>query len=223
MADVMAGRLGTVALLFAVCAGTAFAAAGDPEKRAYNAADQALAKRANLTIADLPHDFVHGPSVGGGDNTGLTCARFAPDLSSYTITGQATSPSFVRANGTSIFSASEIFRSAADARGDWRKSARRAALPCVAQMLQRQSTGSVRIRVTSSTVRRAPRVGERAISFRIAARASANGMSVPAWFDILAVGRGRGDATLAVIAFGTPPSASLERSLLAKLAARLPR
>ena len=216
----MTGRLGITLLLAAVLVGTAAAAPGDPEKRAINAADQAWAQRINLTLRDLPGGFRQGPAQSS-ESGGFTCASFAPDLSSFTITGRASSHSFVRRDGTTLFSAAEIFRSRSDERGDWGRSARREALPCIAQMLEQLSSGGLQLKVTSSAMRAAPHVGERSISFRIAARVSAGGAAVKTWFDIIGVSRGRADATLAVISFRAPPSASLEQSLVAKLARRL--
>jgi hypothetical protein len=70
-------------------------------------------------------------------------------------------------------------------------------------------------------MRPAPRIGDRSISFRATIRAAANGTKVTVWLDLLAVARGRGDATLGVISVRKPPSAALERSLLAKLALHL--
>jgi hypothetical protein len=217
----MTGRLVIASLAAAIFAGTALAAAGDPEKRTIRPADQAWAKRVNLTYRDLPSDFVQQGQPTSGQNGSLTCSSFAPDLSAFTITGQATSPAFIRADGTTIFSASEIFRSVRDERGDWSRSARREALPCVARMLERQTSGTLRLHVTSRKLRGAPRVGDRSISFRIVAVTTANGITVKVWFDIVGVERGRADATLAVIAVRRPPSSPLENTLVAKLARRL--
>src|SRR5437763_6573252 len=162
----MTRRLVIAALTAAVCAGTAFAAPGDPEKRAIRPADQAWAKRVNLTYRDLPHTFVQQGQPSSGANGSFTCSSFAPDLSSFTITGQATSPAFIRGDGTTIFSAAEIFRSVRDERGDWSRSARRQALPCVARQLERQTSGTLQLRVTSTSLRPAPHVGDRSISLR---------------------------------------------------------
>ena len=216
----MTGRLVVALLSATVLANTAVAAAGDPEKRAITPKDQAWAKRINLTLRDVPSDFVQGPVQASGAST-LTCASFAPDLSAFTITGQASSHSFSRADGTSLFSAAEVFRTSADERGDWQRSARRDALPCLVHALEHLSRNGLQLRVTSSTVGPAPRLGERSISFRVTATISANGASVKTWFDIAAVSRGRADATLGVISFRAPPESALEHSLLAKLAARL--
>jgi hypothetical protein len=216
----MAGRLVIVLVVAAVLTGTAAAAAGHPEKRAITPADQSWAKRINLSLRDVPSDFVQGPARPSGAG-GFTCASFAPDLSGFTITGQASSHSFSRPDGTSLFSAAEVFRTSADERGDWQRSARREALPCLAHMLERLSRNGVQLKVTSSALRQAPRFGDRSISFRIAATISASGSSVKTWFDILAVARGRADATLAVVSFWAPPESALEQTLLKRLAQRL--
>lgn len=216
----MAGRLVIALAAGAVLTGTAMAAAGAPERRAITPADQAWAKRINLSLPDVPSDFVQGPVQASGAGA-LTCASFAPDLSAFTITGQSSSHSFSRPDGTSLFSRAEVFRTSTDERGDWQRSARREALPCLAHMLERLSRNGVRLKVTSSALRPPPRLGDRSISFRIAATISANGSSVKTWFDILAVSRGRADATLAVVSFWAPPESWLEQSLLRKLAARL--
>jgi hypothetical protein len=213
----MARRVGLAVLLAAALASTALAAPDSRERRAINAADQAWAKRINLTLRDLPAGFTQGAANTGGSG-GFTCRGFAPDLSRFTITGEATSRQFSSATGTSIFSAAEIFRSVADERGDWAATARREALPCLRQKLQQAVGSAAKVK---TTMRPAPRLGERSISFRATLTVAANGFKASVWLDVLGVARGRGDATLAVISLRTPPSAALEQSLLAKLAARL--
>ena len=213
----MARRLGLVALLASMLASTALAGVGDRERRAINAHDQAWAKRINLTLRDLPAGFRQGPATTDSPG-GLTCPGFSPDLSRFTITGEASSRQFANASGAAIFSAAEIFRSVTDQRGDWALTARREALACLRSTVQQAVGAAARV---SATVRPAPRIGERSISFRAALSVAANGVKATVWLDVLGVARGRGDATLGVISVRTPPSAALERSLLAKLASRL--
>ena len=213
----MARRLGLTALVAAMLASTALAAPGDVERRAINAHDQAWAKRINLTLRDLPSGFRQG-AANESNSGGLTCPGYSPDLSRFTITGEATSRQFASASGSSIFSSAEIFRSVADQRGDWALTARREALACLRQQLQR-AVGTVA--KVSTTVRPAPRVGERSISFRATLSVAANGVKATVWLDVLGVARGRGDATLVAMSVRRPPSAALEQSLLAQLASRL--
>jgi hypothetical protein len=214
----MARRLAIGLFAAALFASTALAAPGDAEHRAITARDQAWAKRVNLTLRDLPAGFRQGAQSPSGSG-GLTCSGFAPDLSRFTITGEAASRVFARADGLVVFSAAEIFRSSSDQRGDWAATARREALPCLRDVLQR-SLGTYG-RVAGASLRPAPRLGERTISFRTSVSVSANGANVKVWLDVLAVARGRGDATLGVLSVRRAPSAALERSLLAKLASRL--
>jgi hypothetical protein len=215
----MAGRLGIVVVLAAMVASTALAAPGDAERRAIARDDQAWAKRVNLVLRDLPSGFSQGPPTTSSP-TGRTCPGFSPDLSRFTITGEAVSRPFVRANGTSIFSAAEIFLSVADERGDWALTARREVLPCLRRELRQAAAG--RAAAVTTTVLDSPRVGERSIWFRAGVRFDASGGArTTIWLDVLGVARGRGDATLGVVSVRTPPSAALERTLLRKLASRL--
>jgi hypothetical protein len=213
----MLRRLGIAALLAVVLASTAVAAPGDAERRAINRADQAWAKRINLTLRDLPTGFRQGGAASSGGGS-LTCPGFAPDLSRFTITGEANSREFASASGTSILSSAEIFRSVADERADWALTARREALACLRDQLKTFVAGSAKI---TTSVRPAPHLGERSISFRATLSVAANGVKATVWLDLLGVARGRGDATLAVISLRGAPSAAVEQSLLAKLASRL--
>jgi hypothetical protein len=213
----MAGRLGITAFVAALLASTALAAPGDAERRAIMPQDQAWARRINLSLRDLPSGFRQGPPSTSGP-TGFTCRGFSPDLSRFTITGEAISRPFGRADGTSIFSAAEIFRSVADERGDWALTARREALPCLRREL---AAAAGHASTVTATMLSAPRVGERSIWFRASVSVAAGGVRTTIWLDVLGVARGRGDATLAVISVRTRPSAALERALLGKLAARL--
>ena len=213
----MTTRLGFAALVAAILVSTALAAPGDRERRAITPHDQAWAKRVNLTLRDLPSGFRQGPP-GTSDSSGLTCKGFSPDLSRFTITGEAASRQFAHASGTWIFSAAEIFRSVGEERGDWALTARREALPCLREEL-RKAVGVAS--TVTATARQAPRLGDRTIAFRATVSVAANGVKATVWLDVLGVARGRGDATLAVISLRRPPSAALERSLLSKLASRL--
>ncbi len=219
----MLGRLGLALLGAAVIAAGAAAAPGDPERRAIRPADQAWARRANLHPADVPAGYT-ASRAGSNQNKGpLTCPGFQPDLSDLTITGEALSPVFQNRAGTTIFSAVEVYSSVRDEHEAWRRTARREALRCVARMMNQLSLQGVRVIVTSRVVRPAPRLGERSISFRIAAKVEAQGVTIRAWFDLLGTAQGRADASLLISSVVRPPSASLEHKLLERLARRLKR
>jgi hypothetical protein len=120
-------------------------------------------------------------------------------------------------------SAVEVYSTVRDEHESWRRTARREALRCVARMMDQISAQGVRVTVTSRAVRPAPRLGERSISFRIGAKVETQGVTIPAWFDLLGVARGRADASLMISSVARPPAAALEQKLLAALARRLKR
>jgi hypothetical protein len=201
---------------------SAAAAAGDPEKRDIRPADQAWAARATLHARDIPAGFT-ASRPSSTNNGPLTCPGFQPDLSDLTITGEALSPLFQSPAGTTIFASAEVYKSVHDEREAWRRTARREALRCVARELGSISASGLRVTVTQRLVRVPPRVGERAISFRIKATITGQGLTIPTWIDLLAVARGRADATLLMSTVRSAPSDVLERRLLGKLALRLKR
>jgi hypothetical protein len=218
----MIGRLAIALLLLAgtLVAGAA-AAPGDPERRQIRAADQARARQAILRLSDLPAGFRSFPHRNSQEGP-PTCGRFRPDMSDLTITGEAGSPAFVRADGTSIFSASEFYKTAGQARASWSRVTKREALPCFAQRLERDSASSAtRFDIRSYAQLRAPDLGDRSAKFRFTGIIESQAVRVRIWIDLLGVGRGRADASLVFITFRQPPSAALERSLIAKLAQRL--
>jgi hypothetical protein len=213
-----------VALLGAtIVVGGAAAASGDPERRDIRPADQARAARATLRARDVPSGFTASRPPAAKNNGPLTCPGFQPDLSDLTITGEALSLVFQSQAGTTIFSSAEVYKSTHDEHEAWRRTARREALRCVARTLEAVSASGLRVSVTRRLVRVPPQVGERAISFRITATISGQGISVPAWIDLLAVARGRADATLLLSTVRFAPPAALERTLLGKLDQRLKR
>ena len=187
----MTGRLCVALLGATVVVGSAAAAAGDPEKRDIRPADQAWAARATLHARDIPSGFTASRPSSNKNNGPLTCPGFEPDLSDLTITGEALSPLFQSPAGTTIFASAEVYKSVHDERAAWRRTARREALRCVARELGSISASGLRVTVTQRLVRVPPRVGERAISFRIKATITGQGLTIPTWIDLLAVARGR--------------------------------
>lgn len=219
----MTRRLCVAVLGATIVVSSAAAAAGDPEKRDIRPADQAWAARATLHARDIPSGFTASRPSSTKNNGPLTCPGFQPDLSDLTITGEALSPLFQSPAGTTIFASAEVYKSVHDEREAWRRTARREALRCVARELGSISASGLRVTVTQRLVRVPPRVGERTISFRIKATITGQGLTIPTWIDLLAVARGRADATLLMSTVRSAPSDALERRLLGKLALRLKR
>ncbi len=91
-------------------------------------ADQALARRSLLTLADFP-----GGQLIPGD-TGIPCAAFAPDLHALTVSGHASSPFFVTATQReAAYVTASVFTSVKSAHTAFDKEAQLADMKCEAK------------------------------------------------------------------------------------------
>jgi hypothetical protein len=183
------------------------AAAVDPraEKVRLRPADVSLAKRAVLRQADVGPDWSRVPTQRRGDGQ-FSCATFKPDFSAFTVTGQA-SASFREASppGAQIDSTVAVFRTQAQAVGDFRLGAKPQLARCLAEELRRafrSYPAGIEGKVLSSKMVPAPKLGERSAAYAITARLSGNGNSLPVFVDVIAVQRGRSIAALVFTGVG---------------------
>jgi hypothetical protein len=119
-------------VLLALSAVVSAAQARDPllEQLRLNAADVALAKRTVVHRTDVgPGWKLTGSGPEQNDEAG--CPGFRPDYSAFTITGTATTE-FQNQLGSTLLSSVEVYKSRADAVGDFRTGAK----PAVARCLQ---------------------------------------------------------------------------------------
>lgn len=110
----------------------AFATAIVPRKTdprvSIRSADQALARRSLLTLADFPG----GREVQG--DTGVPCEAFAPDLHALTVSGRASSPFFVTASQReAAYATVSVFTSVKSAHTAFEKEAQLADMKCEAK------------------------------------------------------------------------------------------
>jgi hypothetical protein len=189
-------RLAALVVLLALA--PAALAGSDPraEQVRLNAADNALAKRATVRLADLAGGW-RRVSAGADESEVPTCPGYAPDFSRFVITGKSRS-AFQGALGSSIVSSVEVFRSRRDAVGDFELGTQPAVARCLKHLLDKQFTAvqTVDARVVSSRRVPAPRLGERSAGYRLAAKLTANGLSVDVYVDVLVFQRGRSIAAL---------------------------
>jgi hypothetical protein len=180
------------------------------------------ALRTTVRAGDVPNGFEATSAAAATNDAPLLCPGFDPDLSDLHLTAQAMSSLFQnRRDGTSIFSTVDVYRSVRDEREAWRRTARPEELRCIDRAL-RASVGNLkRLAVTRRLVRTPPALGERAISFRVAATITSGRIHLRTWFDVITLSRGRAEASLMVLTVKHPPSAKLERRLLGRLDARL--
>jgi hypothetical protein len=193
------------------------AAARDPrdERVALRQADVALAQRIALKARDLGGAWQRLSVPPAGEGERLTCPGFNPDLSHFTITGQA-STAFYQRTGASAVSVVEVFRSRADAVGDFRAAAKPIVVACLKAQLERELRDQVPVDVAVPVARvvPAPRVGERRMAFRIVARVEAGVARISLYLDVVVVQRGR---SIAAVFFTSPtrPFARRDRAVVA--------
>jgi hypothetical protein len=214
----MSRRLVAFGLLIVLALSVAGAAlARDPhdEQVRLRAADVALAKRIVLSQKDVGYAWKRESIVG--DHANPKCPGFDPDFSAFTITGKAKTV-YKQPSGATVASSVEVFRSRSDAVGDFRAGARPELALCIRTLLERELSGSgLPMRVVSSAVVAAPRVGERRIAYRTIARIDAAHVNV--YLDWVIVQRGRSIFALTFMTPHKPPAA--RDQLAAKVASRL--
>ena len=215
-------RLAIATVLCVLSLLVATAASGrDPrlEKLQLRAADVALAKRVTLKQADVGASW-RPTRIPSSSGERLVCPGFNPDLSRFTITGQASS-GFTRTNGSSIVSSVEVYESRADAIGDFQTGAKPIVASCLKRSLERElnAGGLVEATVPFARVVAAPRVGDRRIAYRIVARLETAGAQLDLYLDVVVVQRGRS----LVAFFFTGPNRSLsgQAQIVSSVAARM--
>ena len=189
-------------LVFALSV-SALAQAGEfrPELERLRPADVALAKRTTVRAADLASGWMRQAPAPSSDQK-LDCPGVDLDFSRFTITGTAKSK-FGR-TGASIESYVEVYKSRVDAAGDFRKGSRPAVLACIARMLDKEARRTGNGRVVSARSLADPRVGERAMAYRVVVSVATDRGAVQVYVDFLGFQRGRTAVLLAFTAGGTP-------------------
>lgn len=200
----------TVAALLALVTIVAASASAAVDPRAEQVrlrpADVSLAKRAMLTQDDVGPDWSRVPAQRR-DGGQFACATFKPDFSAFTVTGQA-SASFREGSppGAQIDSTVAVFRTKAQAVGDFRLGAKPQLARCLAEELRRafrRYPEGVEGKLLSSQMVPAPKLGERSAAYAISARLSGNGNSLPVFVDVIAVQQGRSIAALVFTGLGS--------------------
>jgi hypothetical protein len=211
-----------VAVVALALLAAAVAAAADPrlEKKALRRADMALAKRANLALADLAGGWGRYPASQSPSSEAPSCPGYNPNLSRFTITGEAET-SFQHPEGFFIVSSVQVFPSRAQAAADFRAGATPPLAGCLRHVFEgdfaRGAGGSARTR--SSRMVASPRVGERAAWYRLVGRLTVNGNTVPVNMDLLAVQRRRSQAALLFIGLrgAVPDQVAIARLLASRM------
>jgi hypothetical protein len=211
------GRPVAVTLLALACAGVAFAANGQPRKQ-HTAADMAKARSVVLRAADFGAGWKSSPS--SPDSGTPRCKGFAPDESDLVETGSADSPEFEKGLRY-VSSSAAVFKTAAQAQASWNRVVKPGLLDCLGSLFDKGASGSsVTIKVVGKSTLAFPRLAPRAAAYRLSFAAKSQGLTLRGAVDLILLGKGRIDALMISVAFGTPPLAD-ERRLAGLIAGRL--
>jgi opacity protein-like surface antigen len=210
-------RLVACTVLLVLALPAAAAAAVDPRapRQQHTAADTKRAKAIVLRLSD----FAAGWKLDPPAKPNPPCTA-GPDESDLVQTAKV-DPSFTWKDGvTNVGSEVDVFRTAADARADWRASTRSLLATCLLQSARAGVGKSVRVRIASAQTLAAPKGVERSLHYRfvfvLRTKQTANLV-----IDVVAIGRGRVNAVLHSLTVRTPLPATVVRALTGVLATRL--
>jgi hypothetical protein len=196
-----AAAIGLLVICALLVSASAQAGRFRPEQERLRPLDVALAKRVTVRASDLASGWVRRPSPESPDET-LSCPGVDMDFSRFTITGKARSK-FER-RGASVESFVEVYKSRADAAGDFRKGSRPGVLACIARLLDQEARQDGRSRVVTARSLPAPRAGEQSMAYRIVLSVATDRAAVRVYVDFVGFQRGRTAVLLAFTAAGAP-------------------
>jgi opacity protein-like surface antigen len=210
-------RFVACAVLLVLVLPAAAAAAVDPRapRQQHTAADTKRAKAIVLRLGDLAAGWKLDPPA----KPSPPCTA-RPDESHLVQTAKV-DPSFTWKDGvTNVGSEVDVFRTAAEARADWRASTRSLLATCLLQSARTGVGKTVRVTLVSAHTLAAPKGVERSLHYQfVFARRTTQ--TVKLVVDVVAIGRGRVNAVLHSVTVRTPLPAAVVRALTGVLAARL--
>ncbi len=225
-----------VVLLALACSGTALAASLAGPQVQVDAADQAWAAAAAVSLPDLGSGWKPsgtGIALSAADTGAESgCTASDPDESDLTVTGGWASPDFYGPGGAYVGSEAIVWSSADQAQADWDRTQQSAFLDCMAQGAVKGSTKQVKISVASKGALAFPAVAPRTAAYRLHLVYSAKmrigktkkfrTVKVPGNFDVVFVVNGRATAMLLLNSSAVAPiSAAAEQQLATSVAARI--
>ena len=214
-----------IALLALCVAVPAVALAADTEpKKRFTTADQAKARSVLLKRTDFVASWKRVPSTPDSE---ATCPGFNPSEADLTLTGEAEA-NFEHTGGfPTVYSASEVWASRADALKSWARSDKPALARCLAYFLRQgvEEAGG-KLTIVSQGRMSFPKLAPRTSAFRVVAslvveKAGEAPVKVPITVHLIALGQGRGDVVLLTMGFGNGVATSDLRAFATLTARRL--
>jgi hypothetical protein len=213
-------RAAVVLLAAGLCVPVALAAQGEPQKR-FTKAGQARARIVAFRQADFPAGWVQQPvPKNKKSESNPRCSYYNPDNSDLVEIGDYDSPDFNRADGSSISSSTGDFRTVQMARTAYRRLAVPLLGKCFAEIFRKGITAPNSATILSSGTLQFPAAGDQSHAYRISASVKTPAGRARVAIDIVLFNKGALDVAVIMLGIVNPLPASLETSLVAKLAAR---
>ena len=194
------------------------AANGEPQKK-LTKADQARARAASLTLADLGSGWKAEPS-SKGDQASPRCSTYNPNQSDLVETGKYASPNFTRADGSFASVSTGVFRTVPMAKTGYARVAVPALPRCFAEVFRKGTGNPAAVKILATGPLTFPRFGDRSNAYRLTATYTVQGQTLALAVDVVLFNRGRLDVALIFVGIGRPLAASFERTLVGRVAAR---
>jgi hypothetical protein len=211
-------RLAVLLLVAVLAAPTvALAAKVDPKapRQRHVAADMKKAAKLALRRADLATGWKLDPPA----KSEPYCTA-GPDESNIVQTAKV-DPSFTwKDNVTNVGSEVDVFRSAAEARRDWRLSTLALVKTCLIQSARAGVGKKIKVRIVSARELAAPKSAERGLHFRFVFELRSK-QTARLVADVVALGRGRTTVVLHTLTIRAPLPPSVLGALVKVLADRL--
>lgn len=198
---------------------SAAAPASEP-KKAIKPAVQARAKRIAVNVFDLPGiGWSADPPSRTTSTSSQWCSYYNPDQSKLTENGDYTT-SDRREDGMYVSSTVRILVSAKEARAAYAAVVQPLWPRCLGEIAARSSSPRGSVRVRSAGPLSFPRYGDRSAAFRIVLDAKSGKTFVRTALDVVAINRSDVDAMLFFSPAKGSVSASVERRIVGRVAAR---
>lgn len=219
----MSRRLLLLVLVVLALPALALAAATDPTKQ-LNSVDQ---RKAASIVLKRPDVIVPGwkkVAVLPNSTADSGCPGYTPDQSDLILTGESTSN--FEGGATKVGLESNVFKTRRDALASWTRLVKPALAPCLVRLLKQgiEAVGGKAAIVKSGSIafpKFAPRTAAFRVSMNVSYTEAGKTTTAPFTVHVIALGSGRGDASLLAFGLGNGiPSADL-RTFAKLVAGRL--
>jgi hypothetical protein len=185
-----------------------------------NAADDAVARRAVVTRADLGGTGWKGKVTAVAKPDPLSCPGFSPPQGDLVVTGAAASE--WQKQATDVSSEVDVLETAAMVRRDWSRTIRPPLVKCLAKLFTGSGGGTTTAAVSARTLA-FENVAPMTAAYRVVVTVKDSGRTARVVSDLILLAKGRSEATLTFVApeAGKAAMVAAERRIARIVAGRL--